>query len=160
MAIVYQYSDFISLVLHDVHNNCPIFPFDPSTGMNGNVGYHYSPDISIKEMPGELGFVISHYQDNDSRRICCLQADESVITNFPDILSDAVTQGLSAWGGRIRTAEQILVLAKQLQPAREESYDENDPDNPGQLIHYTKTYGEIYLDDDGILNRSVVITTD
>lgn len=155
MPFVYQYVSFISLVLHDVHANTPIFPFDPSTGMAGNHDYHYYPSIFILEQGDELGYCISHYSDNDSRRLCCLKTDSDTVTEFPDILSDAVTQGFAAWGGKLLTPAQALTLAQHLQPSR--SFDFNSFVD-GEIITQTKTYGSLSLDADDLLQRDVSIT--
>ena len=154
-----QYASFVSLVLHDVHGNSPIFPFDPSTGNNGNHGYHYHPDVTLKELEGELGFCVSHYQDNDSRRICCLQCSDETHTSKPNLLSDAVTQGFAAWGGKVLTPSEALSLAQELQPNRVEEWDEPDSENPESTTHYTKTIGAISLDMDDYLTRTVNVET-
>jgi hypothetical protein len=153
-----QYCCFTSLVLHDVHGNCPIFPFDPMTGNSGNCAYHYHPSITIKELDGELGFQISHYQDNDSRRIATLECtDNDLLTEWPNLLVDAVEQGFAAWGGRTMSDADALALAQYLQPAREESFGVPDPDNPGEVITVNKDYGAISLDG-SVLTRTVTIT--
>jgi hypothetical protein len=157
MAIVRQYLSFISLVLHDVHGGCPIFPFDPSSGLSGNHAYHYHPAVSILQLPNDLGYALSHYQDNDSRRISCLQCDDSVLSDSPDLLTDAVTQGFAAWGGRLLTSAQALTLARILQPTYSVTLFEFDPQNPETQILKTKTYGTVSLDNDDILTRTVTI---
>lgn len=148
----YQYASFISLVLHDVHGGCPIFPFDPSTGNNGNHAYHYHPTVTVLEQAGLLGYAIMHYQDNDSRRVCCLQCEDAVLVDFPSLLTDAVTQGLAAWGGKVLTANEALTLVQYLQPTREETFEQLD--EQGQPETITRTYGAVSLSN-GLLTRTV-----
>ena len=151
-----QYACFTSLVLHDVHGNCPIFPFDPSTGQVGYVGYHYSPSLTIKEIPDELGYAISHYEDQDSRRICCFEVSSQTATEKPDLLTDAVSQGLAAFGGKTLTPTEARDLARELQPARSFQWTEIDPDT-GEEVTKEKTYGTINLDQDDMLEITVTV---
>ena len=156
MAVI-KYASFVSLVLHDVHGNCPVFPFDPSTGTVGNIGYHYSPSLAIKQLPDELGYVVSHYEDMDSRRICCFEVSDETHSECPDLLSDAITQGLAAFGGRVLEPIEARDLARHLQPARTVHYTEIDPET-GEEVEKTKEYGVVEVDDEDVLTRTVVIT--
>ena len=149
-----QYANYVSLVLHDVHGNCPVFPFDPSTGRKGNVDYHYHPSVTAFEM-NNLGFVVSHYQDEDSRRICCLTCDDAKLIESPNLLIDAVEQGMAAWGGRVMTPAEALALAKTLEPARVVEWEEPNPEDPEHPIQKSRTYGEITLDVNDHLTREI-----
>jgi len=129
-----QYAKFVSLVLHDVHHNFPIFPFD-SDNKIGNIPYHYFPSVSIQQLGGCLGYAVMHYEDQDSRRVCCVSCSDEVYSSFPDILTDAVEMGMAAWGGKTMTPAQALTLVQHLSPER----DEEEPYIDGEGNEQTRT---------------------
>lgn len=150
MAI--QYARFVSLVLGpQVLGGTPIWPFDPSTGSGVNMQFHYAPDGTIQLFGGELGYAIAHYQDEDSRIISAFVCTDEFLASAPDFLNDMVDQGLSAWGGVKMTPTEALALAQELQPAR--SIEIPDPEDPESTI--TKNFGEISLDVNNVLTRTV-----
>ena len=142
---------YIEFVIQDLgYPGGPIWPFDPSTGQGNNLSYHYAPDVNANELHN-LGYVISHYQDNDSRRICCVETTEEIAAVKPNLLGDVVSQGFSLFGGSELTPADALTLARILEPARQVVIP--DPENPEQTI--TRTYGEIALDGNDYLTRTI-----
>ena len=148
MVMSIQYVRWVLLEIGDRAG--PRWPFDPADGLKGSIGYHYSPDVSVVKL-NNLDYAIMHYQDQDSRRISCFQAD---LSEKPNLLTDTVLDGMAAFGGRVLTPQEALDLAKILQPAREETIP--DPQNPEQTL--TRTYGEISLDENDLLTRTITIT--
>jgi hypothetical protein len=148
MAMVKKYVKF---VIQDIGlPSGPIWPFDPSTGTGNNIGYHYAPDVVVHELHN-LGYAIMHYQDNDSRRVCCVECDEAVLVGKPNLLTDVVVEGFAPFGGAELTPQEALTLVQYLEPARQ--FQVPDPQNPGQTI--TVTYGAVSLDANDYLTRTI-----
>ena len=153
MAI--QYVKFVSLVLGpQILGGTPIWPFDPTNGSGVNMQFHYAPDGTIVLHEGELGYAITHYEDNDSRIVSAFTCSDEFLAENPNFLNDMVDQGLSAWGGIKMTKDEALTLVKYFQPERT-IYMPN-PIDPTKTV--TKTFGEVSLTENNILTRTVTIS--
>jgi hypothetical protein len=147
------YVKFVSLVLEKVNHGFPIMPFEVH-GMDSRnqLSFHYKPSVDLVHFGGDLGICLGHYEDNDSRHLSALTCDDAHIIANPDILVEAVEMGFAAWGGKVLTPQQALVLANHLQPARQIVRHEVDDE-----VAKTFNISEISLDINNVLTRTVTV---
>ena len=151
-----QYAKFTSLILPFFGlGRIPSYPFDVNNGVSQdelhNVFYHFYPAVTVQQFTN-IGYAISHYADDDSRWVCCMTCSDDVLGQSPDILTDAVEMGMSAWGGKCMIPEDALRLARYLQPARQYTQVRMNPEGANQT--WLVTVPEIILNTDGILSRA------
>ena len=128
----------------------PSWPFDPHDGSGGSLSAFLKKTVRAKELEG-LGFVITHYNEDDYKRICCIECDDEV----PDeVLNEVVDMGFAAFGGKKITQEEAETMSKIYQPA---GIEEKEVTVDQETITQKTTFGEVSLDHDGYLRRYITV---